>query len=202
MKRFPKMERNNICTFLLLLTLWAAIGASGLTIQGRGNRIMGGKEVEPHSLPWQAMVRDPSGLFICGGTILSSRFIMSAAQCLIPTNPNPNLPTANTIEVGIHSESQGEPSQSSHRIKNVDFHPGFEIIKWSLSNSVNSSNAINSSNAVDDFAIVELREPIKFRDEVKAIFLPSAADNEEQGTFNKETVFVASGWRRIDDGEF
>ena len=128
---FPKMERNKTCSFLLLLTLGAAIGVSGLTLQGRG------KEVEPHSLPWHAMVRNPSGLNICGGTILSSRFIMSAARCLLPTNPNPNLPTANTIEVGIHSESQGEPSQSSHRIKNVDFHPGFEIIKWSLSNSVN-----------------------------------------------------------------
>merc|ERR1711974_255625 len=35
---------------------------------------------------------------------------------------------------------------------------------------------------------------IEFKDEVKAIWLPSSKDNEEKGVFNKDTVFVASGW--------
>ena len=46
------------------------------------SRIVGGKEVSPHSIPWQVgfvMFGNPRPL--CGGTLISSKHVLSAAHC-------------------------------------------------------------------------------------------------------------------------
>ena len=44
-----------------------------------GERIVGGNEVDPNSIPWQVLYLSPGGT--CGGTIISPYHIMTAAHC-------------------------------------------------------------------------------------------------------------------------
>ena len=44
-----------------------------------GDRIVGGNEVDPNSIPWQVLYLSPGR--ICGGTIISPYHIMTAAHC-------------------------------------------------------------------------------------------------------------------------
>jgi len=49
-------------------------------------RIVGGLEAEPHSWPWHAKIKQQrsSGRysFICGGSLISARFVVTAAHCV------------------------------------------------------------------------------------------------------------------------
>jgi len=43
-------------------------------------RIVGGSEAKPNSWPWECFV-NPEG-FLCGGSVISSTYILTAAHCL------------------------------------------------------------------------------------------------------------------------
>ena len=47
-------------------------------------RIYGGSGADPHSYPYQVgmLVQRPSGIFWCGGSIISEDFVLTAAHCL------------------------------------------------------------------------------------------------------------------------
>ena len=44
-------------------------------------KIVGGKDADPGAYPWQAQISHKVHGHICGGTILTSKFIVSAAHC-------------------------------------------------------------------------------------------------------------------------
>ena len=44
-------------------------------------KIVGGKDADPGAYPWQAQISHKVYGHICGGTILTSKFIVSAAHC-------------------------------------------------------------------------------------------------------------------------
>ena len=46
-------------------------------------KIVGGQIIEEHSYPWQVRIifTGPEGSSLCGGTILSNRWVLSAAHC-------------------------------------------------------------------------------------------------------------------------
>ena len=54
---------------------------------GQGNigtrtaRLIGGQNAIPHEFPWMVSISRKGGHF-CGGTILNSRFVLTAAHCL------------------------------------------------------------------------------------------------------------------------
>ena len=50
--------------------------------EGLTNRIVGGEETDPHEIPWQVALVKNSGYQFCGGTIICSKWVMTAAHCL------------------------------------------------------------------------------------------------------------------------
>merc|ERR1712212_994647 len=115
------MVKYQVCQILVLpMAIGATVSLN--EISGLGplslrnifdrNRIVGGKEVEPNSLPWQVGLN-------CGGTILCSKFIMTAAHC--------GHKQGMTVTVGMHDiRNANELTRTRHVVEKVHDHPNYD----------------------------------------------------------------------------
>ena len=64
------------------------------------NFIHSGQEAIPHSWPWQVFVKieGKAGGYDCGGSIISEKWILTAAHC-VPYRP---VPAMSYVYAGIH----------------------------------------------------------------------------------------------------
>ncbi|CAM4759476.1 unnamed protein product [Rotaria magnacalcarata] len=118
------------------------------------SRIVGGRQVVPHSHPWQVLLND-RGKF-CGATVLNAKWIVTAAHCVNGSNPQ-NLMT----EFGIHDRYRVEHSRVTRTVKQIVVYPAYNG---------------KSTRWVHDIALLELFEPLVFSPYVRAVCLPSTKD--------------------------
>jgi len=110
-------------------------------------RVIGGKPAVYHSWPWQVlMVR--KGQTHCGGSILSSKFIVTAAHCV---TRHYNI---NDLEVRVGVTTKYDRGQR-YKIKKIVIHHRFS--PYTLSH---------------DIAMLELEKPIKFGIKARPVCLP------------------------------
>ena len=101
-----------------------------------GSKIVGGEEAIQNSIPWQISLRYRSNHH-CGGSILSSDRILTAAHCLSglsKSNKDPNNAgcyLVNSLEVfaGIHTTEghENDPKnkfKQARSVRSFCFHPG------------------------------------------------------------------------------
>jgi len=153
-------------------------------------RIVGGKEVAANSIPWQVALvkyrwgRDPeTGRFgqytslFCGGTILCSKYIMTAAHCTVDKNGNTIAAGSFVVMAGEHRSDQIDGTESKHKVRRIINHPSYKDAPKGY-----------------DFSILELENPINLSSNSAArpACLPSSRDTD----FNIYTRFVVSGWGR------
>ena len=89
-----------------LLSLVAAAGAQEAT-----PRIIGGDDASQNEWPWMAELdiafTATNEFGLCGGVLLTPRWVMTAAHCLIDDNGNPVAPSAITVRLGSVSLGAG-----------------------------------------------------------------------------------------------
>ncbi|KAJ8918105.1 hypothetical protein NQ315_011562 [Exocentrus adspersus] len=124
--------------------------------QAVDGRIFGGVEVEPHSRPYLvALLVD--GRSLCGGSLISLNFVLTAAHCTI---------SASYVELvfGAHNILINESTQlrvtSSSIINHVDF---------------------NSSNYINDISLIKIPSPIVPNDHIQAVNLAPASAGSYTG---------------------
>ncbi|GAV00785.1 hypothetical protein RvY_11585 [Ramazzottius varieornatus] len=137
---------------------------------GAGNRIVGGVEAEPHSLPWQVAMLTSSGSQLCGGSIINSQWVMTAAHCCKAYAPT----TANyRVRVGAHVWSAtNEPYAKTYSLEKLFVHPSYQRPK-------------TYSN---DFCLLKINGIFDFGAHVGAICL---ADDDDCAA---GTAAMVSGW--------
>jgi len=158
--------------FLLLLQTWK--GEAGPS----GNRIIGPQQTPKNEFPWLVkIVQSIEGFSIplCGGTLLNTRVVLSAAHCTFNYNQNNQIigeiPTdAMTIYLGEHDTTIPDGEEQVGVIHYI-VHPYY-----------------NDDNTDNDFAIIYLAREIQFTDTINQACLP------QDNTAYDNTAVVAAGW--------
>ncbi|XP_047448817.1 granzyme A-like [Mugil cephalus] len=119
------------CVFLLIVQ------------SSHGSEIIGGKEVEPHSLPFMALLESTKPN--CGGTLIDPKWVLTAAHCN----------KTKKVVLGVHSISaQEKNSRQVLKVKKMYPHPCYD-----------------EKEHVNDLMLLKLDKPAKQTKTVKCIKL-------------------------------
>ncbi|XP_066535547.1 complement factor D isoform X2 [Hoplias malabaricus] len=130
-----------------------------------GECITGGKEAVPHSRPYMASLQ-LQGKHICGGFLVSSQWIMSAAHCF---QDDTNF----KVVLGAHSLSQAEDTKQTFDIAAFYNHPDF-----------------NTKNYDNDIVLVKLSSPVTETAAVKPLNFQRTTGNDPDTDASVDTA----GW--------
>ncbi|XP_061548084.1 transmembrane protease serine 3 [Phycodurus eques] len=134
------------------------------------SRIVGGNISRPGQFPWQASLRF-NGEHLCGGSIITSRWILTAAHCVYGfSDPALWVVHVGEIEQPVHGEQSLAVEQIIHHVR---YHPkGLDY----------------------DIALVKLSKPLVFNGFVEPICLPNFGEEFDEGT-----MCWISGWGATED---
>uniref|UniRef100_A0A147AMC1 Prothrombin n=1 Tax=Fundulus heteroclitus TaxID=8078 RepID=A0A147AMC1_FUNHE len=133
---------------------------SELLASYREKRIVGGSDAEVASAPWQVMLykRSPQEL-LCGASLVSDQWILTAAHCVLYPPWNKNF-TVNDILVRLGKHQRAKFERGIEKIVAIDeiiVHPKYN---W-------------KENLNRDIALLHMRRPVVFTNEIHPICLPS-----------------------------
>lgn len=136
--------------------------------------IVGGEPAEPGEFPFMAVVgfNTTSEPWRCGGTLISNRFVVTAAHCTFTTNAG--QPTVVRLgELDLSSENDGS-QYKDYPLSRVIVHPSY-----------------SPPSKYNDIALLETRDEIQFTQ-----FIRPACLNLNSDIQNGQAV--ATGWGRTD----
>jgi len=154
-----------------------AAGNEPIGINGT-DRIVGGIHAKPHSWPWTAVITKKDDVAWCGGSLINTRWIVTAAHCFFNVIHQDDWPKYK-IKLGAdhrgNSFDPNEPTQQVIAIENVIINPNY-----------------NENNISHDVALIKLAEDVKINDNIIPICLPNSGEELARG---EKTVTV--GWGAI-----
>ncbi|XP_051891788.1 complement factor B-like isoform X2 [Pristis pectinata] len=124
-------------------------GIRGNVIQRPVGRIFGGIKSKEYEWPWQVNIEFPDKEF-CGGSIISTRWILSAAHCF-----NDSVNVKNDIAIWIGSTRRKTGLQ-----------------KLSVEEIILHENFSEPTEMNNDIALLKVKETIKYSSHVRPICLP------------------------------
>ncbi|KAJ2938769.1 hypothetical protein O0L34_g3390 [Tuta absoluta] len=155
------------------------------------DRIVGGSRADIDEHPWMTLLRydKPVGWgFYCGGVLISSRYVLTAAHCVkgedLPTNwrlSQVRLGEWNTSSVNDCVMDDCASPVQDIRVEEIIAHEGYDP---------------QDSNQHNDIALLRLAQPAQYNDFVKPICLPLSNDVKNNG-FDGSTAEVA-GWGKTE----
>lgn len=120
------------------------------------SRIVGGQDAYQGEFPWQVSLHIKGSSHVCGASIISDRWLVTAAHCVQDDGRiRYSQPGTWEVYLGLHEQSKKNTAQK-RGLKRVISHPYY--------------NAYTFDN---DIALMELDSPVKFSDTIKPICLPS-----------------------------
>lgn len=154
--------------------------------------VIGGLTTEPNEYPWQVGVKVLDGFPHCGGSILTSKSILTAGHCLewyetieVPIQkPSGEIViqeiqylfkiVPEDVKVLVSGHEWPKEDHDEFSVSTIHIHPG-----WNPANIVGGG----------DFAILTLSEEIIFHPAAQPICLPSLAGEDYEGVGG-----IATGW--------
>ena len=142
-------------------------------------RIVGGELAPSHSWGWAVSLRVDGFGHICGGTILSAHYILTAAHCV----EDPDMPRV-TLIAAVGTDTLNDKQGQRPSVSKIYLHP-----KW------------NKNTKENDMAILRLKNAISFKDKNTAkMCLPPVRELVETEFPATSSDLVAIGWGSTSSG--
>lgn len=130
-------------------------------------RIIGGREAEKGSWPWQVTILNKFREPFCGGTLLNEQWVLTAAHC---------VRRRLLVRVGEHDLMADEGTEQESRVFESFIHPDYD------------PDTVNN-----DIALLQLRTPFDLNEHVQPACLPTPGD---QLPINARATILGWGKRR------
>ncbi|XP_063700511.1 serine protease easter-like [Culicoides brevitarsis] len=173
------------------------IQSSNLPVPGAGvcgihlsDKIFGGTKIGIDEHPWMALLEyndNGQNIFACGGVLISSRYVLTAAHCIRTT---PFLKSVRLGEWNLKTEEDcDESGDCSDPVQDIPIEQTISHIKYDSSDR----------NSLYDIALIRLIRPVQFTYFIKPICLPFDPELQKD-TIDVGKEFTVAGWGRTEKG--
>ncbi|XP_017067935.2 chymotrypsin-like protease CTRL-1, partial [Drosophila eugracilis] len=146
-------------------------------------RIINGKIAAYNSSPWMVFLKSTENKFICGGTLITNKLVLTAAHCFLP---NVTL----FVRLGEYKRSQKDVCngnychiRATHKVDG-----GFRHRLYTST----------GKNFLNDIAILRLATPVIYRDNIRPICI--LLDTRWRKYINNIPRLVGTGWGKTESG--
>uniref|UniRef100_A0A8C2BP22 Zgc:123295 n=1 Tax=Cyprinus carpio TaxID=7962 RepID=A0A8C2BP22_CYPCA len=174
--RIIMMKFSSALSVAAVTLLYITGSLCQLDVCGRAplnNKIVGGEDATAGAWPWQVSIHLSGSSHICGGTLITKDWVLSAAHCF-----QDFVLSRVVMYFGRLSQSGSNPNEMSRRASQVINHPNYD----SRSND-------------NDIALIQLSSSVTFSDYIRPVCLAAAAS-----VFGGGTESWVTGWGKLQSG--
>ncbi|XP_069393413.1 suppressor of tumorigenicity 14 protein homolog [Paralichthys olivaceus] len=141
------------------------------------NRIVGGQNAELGEWPWQVSLHFLTYGHVCGASIISDRWLLSASHCFVTGDPANHVASNWQTYSGMQDQYKQDGVQR-RPLKKIISHPDYNTMTYDY-----------------DIALLELSEPLQFTNTLQPICLPSSSH-----VFPAGMSCWVTGWGALREG--
>ncbi|XP_030638955.1 ST14 transmembrane serine protease matriptase b [Chanos chanos] len=143
------------------------------TRERKASRIVGGEDSSEREWPWQVSLHIKGQGHVCGASVISDRWLVTAAHCVQDTNTiKYSQPNQWNAILGLHNQVKFNNWTVTRKVKRIISHPDYNTLTYD-----------------NDIALMELDQPVTLDASIFPICLPSASHTFPAG----KEVWI-TGW--------
>uniref|UniRef100_A0A672MED2 Suppressor of tumorigenicity 14 protein homolog n=1 Tax=Sinocyclocheilus grahami TaxID=75366 RepID=A0A672MED2_SINGR len=142
------------------------------------NRIVGGQNADVGEWPWQVSLHFKTSGNVCGASIISNKWLLSAAHCFIQPDSDYKITSNWLTYSGLREQNIQDSSVQKRTLKSIITHPNYDSMTYDY-----------------DISLLELSNPLNFTNTVHPICLPASTH-----VFSAGSSCFVTGWGTLREG--